>query len=119
MQLKTRLTNITGPGAPHYYKFVRRGDLGLPLSAEHGHLGAAELHAELIDFPAHSPKDGRDVMVVVKGFMGDAAASQVIALVPFSARSLILDGMRLSRSMPSADSIQSQVKFESPAPGMF
>jgi len=93
MQLQMRITSVTGPGAPHYYKFVRRRDLGIPMPAEHGHIGANELKSEILDFPSSMKRDGRDVVVVVKNFMGDKEASQVIALAPFHLADKFLSGM--------------------------
>jgi len=93
-QLQLKVKNMTGPGSPHYFKFVRRGDLGMPLLAEHGHAGSGELAVEIEDFPARQRKDPKDVLLVVKAFMADRRPQQVIALAPASLRERILNGLR-------------------------
>lgn len=45
------------------------------------------------DFPSRIPKSAGDVMLVIKRWMGDASAAQVIALVPASRISTIMGGV--------------------------
>ncbi len=93
-QLRLKFKNMTGPGSPHYFKFVRRCDLGLPLMKEHGHLGSSELAYEITDFPHNQHKDPKDVMLVVKSFMADRRPLQVVAIAPVSYQERILSGLR-------------------------
>ena len=92
-QLRVRLKYITGPGAPHMLKFVRRCDLGMPLSQEHGHCGADELSLAVDDFAARQPRSADDIMLVVKHHMADRRPSQIIAVAPAAFRDRMLENM--------------------------
>lgn len=98
-QLQVKLRYITGPGAPHMLKFVRRGDLGMPLKLEHGHCGVAELGCEIDDLPQRFPRRADDIMLVVKHHMADKAPSQVLALVPASTTNRLLEGVLQPRGV--------------------
>ena len=75
-----KVSNITGPHAPHLLKFVRRADIGVPLT-QAGHHVSAELGVEVDDF-TDMAKSAEDVMMVVKHWMSDVRPQQIIAMVP-------------------------------------
>jgi hypothetical protein len=90
-QVRVRLKYISGHGAPHMLKFVRRVDLGMPLSHEHGHCGTDELSLAIDDFAGRHQRSADDIMLVVKHHMADRRPSQIIAVAPAAFKDRMLE----------------------------
>ena len=78
-EVDLKMSNLTGPEAPHYFRICRRKHVGT--DSAHGD-GAAEARAEhRADHRGHQP-NGDDVVMVVKDRMASLEVSQIILMLP-------------------------------------
>lgn len=80
-QTSLSLSSLTGPEAPHYFRFCRRCDLGLLDS--HGHLGRDERECP-VERSWEAEPHGEDVIMVVKARASSLKISQVVEVLAHS-----------------------------------
>jgi hypothetical protein len=103
-------------GAPHYFRFCRREDLGMPLP-DQGHSGAAERREICGDFRVKRPGD---VLLVVKHWLADAETVQVLAVASDQQAASLLANLQphgvVARRLRSGTHSSSKCLLESDTP---
>lgn len=112
--LNLNITNITGPGSCHYFRYCRRQDLGQPF-LDHGHSYSEEAMTPVEDFAPDVPRHADDVMCVVKAYLSSRKVLQIKAVCPASRAGAVPEcptGLRPRKPVP--DKIKDDIEKHAP-----